>query len=335
MNRPKAYFINGGAGRTICSIPAFENLLEKSKDFIIVCEGGTDFFKGHPTLHEKVFDHWHKNLFEDYIKDKDIISPEPYRIWEYYNQKCSLSQAFDIAINNEGIRPLTPPNIYLNKYEVTEAFKVIKEVQEKTGKEKVVVVQPFGRGVINDAEFVSDYSSRSMHLNDAVNLINQLKQKYAVILMSEFPIVLEENNNQQYPVAMPTIPDIRIWAGIIEISDYFVGCDSVGQHIARSFSKPSSIVFGSTFPINVSYPDFDKFQIIDIGEKTRRYSPIRISLEEHIERLNDNCMEMSKEIIKKIINKIEATIGVSKTLTKIPKKEKFEISNGSLTSLKG
>jgi hypothetical protein len=29
--------MNGGAGRVIASIPAFEKLLEKDEDFIIVC----------------------------------------------------------------------------------------------------------------------------------------------------------------------------------------------------------------------------------------------------------------------------------------------------------
>ena len=37
--RSKAFFINGGAGRVICTIPAFEKYAEESgdKDFIIVC----------------------------------------------------------------------------------------------------------------------------------------------------------------------------------------------------------------------------------------------------------------------------------------------------------
>ena len=49
--------MNGGAGRVIASIPAFE-LYEKENpkdDFIIVCEGGTDFYKGHPTLSRRAF----------------------------------------------------------------------------------------------------------------------------------------------------------------------------------------------------------------------------------------------------------------------------------------
>ena len=32
-------------GRVICSVPAFEKYAETHDDFIIVCEGGTDFFQ--------------------------------------------------------------------------------------------------------------------------------------------------------------------------------------------------------------------------------------------------------------------------------------------------
>ena len=52
MTRSKAFFLNGGAGRMLCSIPALELYEQESgdKEFVIVCEGGTDMFKGHPTL---------------------------------------------------------------------------------------------------------------------------------------------------------------------------------------------------------------------------------------------------------------------------------------------
>ena len=74
MSRSKAFFLNGGAGRMVCSIPALEKYQEESgdNDFIIVCEGGTDVFKGHPTLDAHVYDNWHKNLFkEKLIKNAD------------------------------------------------------------------------------------------------------------------------------------------------------------------------------------------------------------------------------------------------------------------------
>ena len=311
MSRPKAYFINGGAGRVICSIPAFEKLAETEEDFIIVCEGGMDFYKGHPLLHDRAYDNWHKGLFDQHIKHRDCITPEPYRVWEYFNQKCSLAQAFDIAINNKGVRDLPPPKISLNKYEVVQGYNVVQEVKFKTGFDKAVVIQPFGRGVQNQGDFVVDPSSRSLHLNSVLEIINDLKKEYAVILMSEFPIALEENDSGKYPVAMPQIPDLRIWAGIIDVADHFIGCDSVGQHIARALGKTATIVTGSTFPINISYPDCKDFDIIDLGEGKRKYSPIRISMEDHIERANDEVMEMNKTQLEQVIQSARKRLGKS------------------------
>lgn len=311
MSRPKAYFINGGAGRVICSIPAFEKLAETDDDFIIVCEGGMDMYKGHPLLHDRAYDNWHKGLFEQHIKDRDCITPEPYRVWEYYNQKCSLAQAFDIAINDQGVRELPPPKVVLNKYEMVQGYNVVEEVKFKTGFDKVVVIQPFGRGVQNQGDFVVDPSSRSLNLKDVLTIINDLKKEYGVILMSEFPISVEENDNGKYPVAMPQIPDIRIWAGVIDVADHFIGCDSVGQHIARALGKTATIVTGSTYPVNISYPDCKDFDIVDVGEGKRKYSPIRISMEDHVERYNDESMEMSKEQVQKVLTLAKNRLGKS------------------------
>lgn len=311
MSRPKAYFINGGAGRVICSIPAFEKLAETEEDFIIICEGGMDFYKGHPVLHDRAYDNWHKGLFDQHVKHRDCITPEPYRVWEYYNQKCSLAQAFDIAINNKGVRDLPPPKVVLNKYEVVQGYNVVQEVKFKTGFDKAVVIQPFGRGIQNQGDFVVDPSSRSLHLNSVLEIVNDLKKEYAVILMSEFPIALEENDNGKYPVAMPQIPDLRIWAGIIDVADHFIGCDSVGQHIARALGKTATIVTGSTFPINITYPDCKDFDIVDLGEGKRKYSPIRISMEDHIERANDEIMEMNKDHVQQVIQSAKKRLGKS------------------------
>lgn len=309
MSRPKAYFINGGSGRVISSIPAFEKLAEKEKDFIIVCEGGMDFYKGHPVLHSKAYDNWHKGLFEEYLKHRDIISPEPYRVWEYFNQKCSLAQAFDILINNEGVRELQDPSIYLNKMEIAQGYNIIQEVKSNTGFDKVLVIQPFGRGIQNLGEMVIDPSSRSMHLNNVIEIINKLKKEYAIILMSEFPIALEENDSNRYPVAMPQIPDLRIWASIIEIADHFLGVDSAGQHIAKAMGKTATVVCGATYPINISYPKSKDFDIFDVGEGNRMYDPIRLTMEDEINRHNDEVMELSKEDIQAILKSVRTRLG--------------------------
>jgi hypothetical protein len=192
-----------------------------------------------------------------------------------------------------------------------QGYNVVQEVKFKTGFDKAVVIQPFGRGVQNQGEFVVDPSSRSLHLNSVLEIINDLKKEYAVILMSEFPIALEENDSGKYPVAMPQIPDLRIWAGIIDVADHFIGCDSVGQHIARALGKTATIVAGSTFPINISYPDCKDFDIIDLGDGKRKYSPIRISMEDHIERANDEIMEMTKDQLQQIVQSARKRLGKS------------------------
>jgi hypothetical protein len=309
--RSKAFFINGGAGRVICSIPAFERYAEKHDDFIIVCEGGMNFFKGHPILHKYAFDNWHKNLFEDYIKNRDCVTPEPYRQWHYYNQKCNIAQAFDLEINGlEEPRNLPAPKIKITKSEAIYALNVIEEVKAKSGKDKVIVIQPFGRGVQVEGEYIIDPSSRSFHLSYIVDIINNLREDYGVVIMSEFQFPVDVDTSK-IPCAWPQA-DIRVWAGIIEQADHFLGCDSVGQHIAKSVGTTVTAVIGSTYPENISYPNDPMFDIIDLGAEKRIFSPIRLTMEDYQDMMNDECMEMTEEDIKKVIASCRKRLGKPK-----------------------
>ena len=311
MKRSTAFFINGGAGRVVTSIPAFE-LYEKENpddDFIIVCEGGMDFYKGHPTLHKRAYDTWHKGLFEQFIKDRDCVSPEPYRIWEYYNQQCSIAQAFDIEINKKGIRDLPAPTIDLNKSELIQGKGVVDEVRAVTGFDKILVIQPFGRGV---EESLIDSTSRSFRVEDMLAMANQLKQEYGIIIMSEHQLNLYEENENEVPLAQPQIPDLRIWSAVIKEADHFLGCDSVGQHVAKALGTPATVVTGSTFPINTSYLNDKDVTIFDIGEGRRVYSPIRASMEEEPDRVNDKAMNMSDAHVNDIVKSIKGKMGKSK-----------------------
>lgn len=311
QKRSKAFFINGGAGRVLCSIPAFEKYYEESgdKDFIIVCEGGTEFFKGHPYLDAKAYDHWHKNLFADKIKHMDVDSPEPYRVWEYYNQKASLTQAFDICINNKGIRELPTPTLPLSKEELAQGFGLISEIKTKLKKDKVVVFQPFGRGVREANGLILDSTGRSMDTENVISLVKKFQESgWAVIMFSELKPNIKEAKLKD-EVAQPEGASLRVWASIIKHADLFIGCDSVGQHLAHVLKTPAVTVLGSTFQINVSYPESDIFKVVDLGDKLRQYAPIRIVVDEAIDRTNESLMYMTKEIenytlniCKKLIN---------------------------------
>ncbi len=305
--RSKAFFLNGGAGRMLCSIPAFE-LYEKEsgdKDFIIICEGGTDVFKGHPTLDSRTYDVWHKNLFAEKIKNRDIVSPEPYRIWEYYNQQCSIAQAFDIEINKKGIRSLPKPTLVLSKDELLTGRKLIGDVKKQLKKSKIVVFQPFGRGIQVVDDSLVDPTSRSIEFKDTKALIKKLQEKdYGVILMSEFKIDFTDEKFKD-EIAMPENVSMRQWAAIIKYADHFLGCDSLGQHLAYCVDKPSTVLFGSTYPINVSYPDSKLFTVLDMGEETREYSPIRITMDERVDRKHESIMAMTPEIQTYVVEAVQ------------------------------
>ena len=309
--RSKVFFINGGAGRVVASIPALEKYAETHDDFIIVCEGGMNFYRGHPVLHKYAYDNWHKGLFEDKIKDRDCVTPEPYRQWHYYNQKCSLSQAFDIEINGlDEPRELPAPNITLAKGEGIQGMQLVDEAISTTGKEKVIVIQPFGRGIMDTGGYMFDPTSRSFNLSDISTIINNLKKDYCVIVMSEFPFQTEEGESKDAYI-VPNIEDIRIWASIIDRADHFLGCDSVGQHIAKAVGSTVTAVIGSTYPINISYPDDPKFDIIDLGEDRRTFSPIRLTMEDYQDMQNDECMSMTEKDISAVIKSCRDKLGKS------------------------
>jgi ADP-heptose:LPS heptosyltransferase len=106
-----------------------------------------------------------------------------------------------------------------------------------------------------------------------------------------------------YTIKLPPTTDLRMWAALIECADYFVGVDSVGQHMARAVGTPGTVIFGSTFPINTSYPDY--FQIIE-KEGAKKYSPIRITGLDSVlaDRHNDRMSDFDEEELTAIYNKI-------------------------------
>jgi ADP-heptose:LPS heptosyltransferase len=118
--------------------------------------------------------------------------------------------------------------------------------------------------------------------------------------------------DRDIPAAIPENIDLVKWAGIIKACDYFLGCDSVGQHFAHALDKPTTVVIGSTFPENISYPDNKNFTVIDNGKATRTYTPIRLTHDIDAERTNEDSMILSADTYTKIIKSVENKLGVSK-----------------------
>ena len=319
----KAFFINGGAGRVVCSIPALEKYASDSgdEDFIIVSESWQELYQGSIPLRDRVYSPLHKDLFKDHLKDKEVVSPEPYRLNAYFNQKVNLCQAFDIIINEldyipEGTQNKVP-HLELNKTEQITGHNVVNEVKQVTGCDKVVVFQPFGQSVQVEGKFIFDTSGRSFEIINVVEIIQKLKENnYGIIVMSQIDIP----SWQEMGIAMPRNMNLMQWAGVIKAADYFLGCDSVGQHLAVAVQKDATVVLGSTYPENISYLDVKGHTIVDlgydglVGKHKRNYSPIRLTMDECVDRNNEDCMILDEGQLGEIIDSITKSIGVGKRI---------------------
>lgn len=300
----KVVFINGGAGRVLSSLPALEELDRRGELAGIVCEGGMEAFMGHPTLQDKAFDVNHKGIFENLVKDNICISPEPYRDHEYYNQRSSLQQSFWWEILGERTTNHIKPTFKLSKSEEMAAMGIISQVRQQHQKEKTIVIQPFGRSSTMGPGVVYDPSTRSIEQATFIDLVGELSKDYNIVYMGEHRLDVVN-----LPIFQPQeqVP-FRVWAAVIEACDYFIGCDSVGQHLAYAFDVPGTVILGSTFAINVSYPEY--FNIIEKKDIEKRYSPIRIAgfASEEADRLNDTLMDFTKEELKEMIANIKKHI---------------------------
>lgn len=295
------FMIDGGAGRAIASIPAFIKYNKTNSNFRILVNGWDTLYWGIPELQDKVFNPDQKGAFEQFLLDADrVISPEPYRVPGYFKQEKSLAEAFDYLINEtDDHSDLGVPILKTNRNEELQAANFMQQVKQQQQKQKTVVIQPFGRSMEKPTENVLlDQSSRSINPDTYLKLVKKLSTKYNLILFAEKNFWVEQDTYTMKPEA-----DLRMWSAFIDAADYFIGCDSVGQHMARALNKPGTVVLGSTFAINTTYPNY--FNIIE-RDTPKVYSPIRISgLEGHLaDRMNESTVEFTDEEINKMYESI-------------------------------
>lgn len=302
----KIFWIDGGAGRVIAAIPALlkYDRLNPNTDWAVLV-GAWDFLLwGIPELQDRAYNLDTKGVFDNVVKNADqIVTPEPYRNPAYFRQEISLSQAFDREINNTTDHSdLTPPTLVFNKQELMVAKNTIIDLKNMQKKPKTIIFQPFGRGAKLEKELVMDEESRSLNTKDYLTLVKKLSIKYNIIFFGEPEFQLKADT-----FAAKYSCDLRQWGALISEADYFLGIDSVGQHMARAVGTPGAVIFGSTFPINTSYPDY--FKILDKGNN-KKYSPIRIAgLDVSLaNRLNESSMNFSDKELQDLYTAIVTDI---------------------------
>ena len=302
--------LDGGAGRIFCSIPALEHYALTHHNFHIITHPSykSDFFVGNPILEKYTYNIKEEDLFTNIIKDSEVINPEPYHRSEYFNQECSVIQVFDLIINGKHSIGNTLPKIYFNPSENTKSKQFIEELKREYKKDKVLVIQPFAAPAEVFPDGIFDEANRSFAMEDVITITSRLKKDYLILFMGFLRLNISNvingvNINDNSIIYLDNV-SLRDWAGYIKFADHFLGCDSVGQHLAKSVNQRSTVIMGGTFPINASYPNDDKFTVFDIGKERRVFDPIRLTFDKKSSEANKNIMHMDDATIDKIIDNI-------------------------------
>lgn len=300
------FYIDGGAGRVITAIPALLKYarLNPGADWAVLVPAWDYLFWGILELQDRTYGIDTKGVFDNVVKGSDrIITPEPYRLPAYFRQEISLAQAFDREINGSTDHSdLGVPQLVFNKAETLVAKNTIGDLKNIQKRQKTVIFQPFGRGAKIEREEIVDEESRSLDPKAYLHLVRKLSQRYNMVFFGEPQFQMKDDK-----FAANYTCDLRQWAALIAECDYFIGVDSVGQHMARAVGKPGTVLIGSTFAVNTSYPDY--FNIIEKAG-AKKYSPIRITGLDSIlaNRLNEDSMRFSDKELNDIYSNIVADI---------------------------
>lgn len=315
MTIPKntTFIITGGAGRVVCAMPALEKYarLNPDDDFQIIVHGWESLFWSHPVLQNRTIGAHQKGTFDLRIKNTNVVIPEPYQVYGFYNQELHLAEAFDQEINQTNDHSDLNYNcLYLSEIEREGAKELIEKYKSEKKKKKAVVFQPYGSGVDIINKKPIDRSNRSLPQDCSLKLIQEMA-KSAVVLNASKPEHRSRSDTFSVKFDEPNIDYFRRLIGLIYHCDYFVGVDSVGQHIARAFNKPSLILMGATHETNYTYPN--EFDIYRKADRIPLYSPWRLSDVdvEFADRTNDGIMNFDSDDMKNILEIIAKNLGTT------------------------
>jgi len=185
---------------------------------------------------------------------------------------------------------------------------MIDYVKELKKKKKTIVLQPYGSTAVPHPFGIYDDSLRSIPKPMLDYFIDNLSKDYNLIFMG----ANEFANDKTYKPDPD--PNLREWAAIIQSADYFIGCDSCGQHMCKALNKKASVVLAGTHKVNVSYDDFH------IIERDVPFYPdaMRISnFQSHMaSRLNEPRIQFTRKEIENAYQEIVKNIEGEKKMNK-------------------
>ena len=304
------FIIEGGPECSLCSIPALRKFIKNNPlDIVKICTKYDNLYWGLNEFDGKVLNIDHKGVFDNAFSFADkVVTVNPYRVPRYYRQEKHLIEAIDVIVNEtHNHTDLERAKLAISKEEELRAVEVVKSLRFREGDANLrftVVIEPWSFiSATRSGEYVIDSTSKSFETDFYVNLVRELSSKYNLILLSDTNLRLDAD---VYTEKINS-SDLRTWASIIDSADYFVGCDSVGQHMAYGLNKPGAVILGSSFASNVSY--IRHFKIYE-NPGFKKYCPQTISeVEEKSANIaNDNRMVFTEQQMSEIVRMIDDDI---------------------------
>ena len=239
---------SGGAGKILSSVPAFLKYARSTtEDFYIQIPGWKEFIWGYKELEERTYQATDPFLFDTvYSKVDQVIAVDPYNVPDFYMERIHVTEAFDRIINPGNDTPL---DFNIPVLQNEDRFAKLY-LQKNKSKPRTVVIQPWGSTMSEmDGEWL-DETLRSIPVNFYDEIVKGLEEHCDIFFMGG-----EDFHRGNTILDREYNLNLRCWTEIIRRADYFIGCDSVGQHIAKFVGTPASVLFAGTNSLSFGYED--------------------------------------------------------------------------------
>lgn len=308
------FLLTGGAGRIAAAIPALEKYyhLNPKDDFKVLVAQWDMFFWSNPILQDRTFEFNQKGNFDAFIRNSKLVVPEPYYHYKFYTQQVNLTQAFDEIINGDTEHKDLKEHdyLYITAAEKNLAKQTINEIKNNKQKDKVIVFQPFGSACELAGDEVVDSSNRSISRKNYFDIVKKLSNHAAILYLGPQGFLHADDDISTF--LKDDVYYIRNMIATISECNYFLGVDSMGQHIAKCFNKPGLILMGGTDERNVSYPNHFKFY--RKNDTRPKYIPMRINDTDsnYANRMNDGLLDLGEAEVEQICKLVLSNLGKGK-----------------------
>ena len=246
----KILHIDGGIGRVVCSLPAIEKYAQNNKDLIVMTPW-PGVFKNNCCVDE-VVDSWGmeqqnkaSSLWTKYISKNEYIKPEPYFDYNFYMEAHHIIESFNFLLN--ATVETAKPKFFLTNEEDNKAYNFIQRM--KLSFQKIVVMQPFGSSAKKIKDKLVDESYRSLELDFVYEMLRVFPGDWGILYLGDMPL-----KHHRLLTIEPL--SVRNIIALIKHCDAVITIDSVAQHIAYAYDKPTVVFWGASSFKNFGYSNF-------------------------------------------------------------------------------